>query len=60
MNSLPHSTPCGRMRFDLDDPRFARVQELFEKRKPEAARTLLRALLREWLRRQTTQERNVS
>jgi hypothetical protein len=37
------------MRFDVSDPRFARVQALFATLRPEEGRALLRKLLREWL-----------
>jgi hypothetical protein len=47
----PSQAPPRALRFDVNDRRFKRVQELFATHRPEEGRALLRELLREWLAR---------
>jgi hypothetical protein len=50
------NTRRPRLRFDRNDPRFLRVQELFEQQRPEEGRALLREMLREWLARHSPKD----
>jgi len=54
------TTPATKCRFDVEDPRFARVQELFEKERPDEGRALLRELVDEFMARRDSKRRRRS
>jgi hypothetical protein len=45
---MNQEAPRPKLRFDVNDPRFARAQELFAARCPEEGHALLSELRREW------------